>query len=38
MDKHTEKAWHNWVVFTRFATWSVIAVAALVAMLFPLFY
>lgn len=33
MDKETEKAWHGWVVFTRFATVSVVCVAALLGLM-----
>jgi hypothetical protein len=33
MDKETEKAWHGWVVFTRFATASVVGVAALLGLM-----
>jgi hypothetical protein len=33
MDKETEKAWHGWVVFTRFTTATVVAVAALLGLM-----
>lgn len=33
MDTETAQAWHGWVVFTKFATAGVIAVAALLALM-----
>jgi hypothetical protein len=33
MDKDTEKAWHNWVVFTKGATISVVIVAAILSLM-----
>ncbi|MDF3025515.1 MAG: hypothetical protein K0R10_2876 [Alphaproteobacteria bacterium] len=33
MDKETEKAWHNWVVFTKGTTISVVVVAAILSLM-----
>ena len=33
MDKDTEKAWHGWVAFTRFATWSVLAIVVVLGLM-----
>lgn len=33
MDKEVERSWHGWVVFTKFATWSVIIVAGVLALM-----
>lgn len=33
MDKETERAWHGWVVFTKWATWSVVGVSALLGLM-----
>jgi hypothetical protein len=33
MDKETEQAWHNWVVFTKGTTISVIAVTAILSLM-----
>ncbi|MEZ0226687.1 MAG: hypothetical protein ACAH83_19175 [Alphaproteobacteria bacterium] len=33
MDKDTQKAWHGWVVFTRFATGSVVIVAVVLGLM-----
>jgi hypothetical protein len=32
-DKETERAWNGWVVFTHFATWSVVIIAAVLALM-----
>lgn len=33
MDKETQRAWDGWVVFTRFATGSVVAIAVLLGLM-----
>jgi len=33
MDKETERAWHGWVVFTKWATGSVVGIAALLGLM-----
>lgn len=33
MDKDTERSWHGWVVFTKWATWSTVGVAVLLGLM-----
>jgi hypothetical protein len=38
MDKETERAWHGWVVFTKWITWASVAVATLLLLMLGLLY
>jgi hypothetical protein len=32
-NQETERAWNGWVAFTRFATWSVVAIAVVLSLM-----